>query len=269
MSMNPTEIAAAAAMLAAARAEGRKLPAPPNPAPATVEEAYGLQDALIAATDSPVVGWKIGATSARAQTMLGVDGPFIGPVFERWVTESPAAVATPEGAVRIVEPEFAVRMAAGLPARSAPYSAEEIAGAVGALLPAFEVIDVRIARPPEAASPFAAGPFWTIADAGANGALVLGPEATDWRALDLDALSVSVAVDGAAKTEGVSTNALGGTLKALAWAVEHLRARGIGLEAGAVVTTGVVTEIFTLEPGQTVDADYGPLGSLSLEMAGY
>ncbi|MCR9220627.1 MAG: hypothetical protein NXI21_10405 [Alphaproteobacteria bacterium] len=39
--------------------------------------------------------------------------------------------------------------------------------------------------------------------------------------------------------------------------------------AGAIVATGVVTEIFTLEPGQTVDADYGPLGSISLEMAGY
>lgn len=260
---------AAASALLVARIEGRKLAEPPGPDPVDWDEGYAIQDALIEATDSPVVGWKIGATSQKAQARLGVDGPFSGPLFERWVTESPAEVATPESALRIVEPEVAVSLAADLPPRSEPYSADEIAGAVRALHPAFEIVDRRIADRPGESGGFTGSPYWFPADAGANAAFVLGPACELWRELDATAIEVSVTLDGAAKTHGRSGNAMGGPLVALGWVVEHLRARGIGLKAGQFVTTGVITDIFEVSPGETVDADYGPLGTISLRMSGY
>jgi len=267
---SPQEIAET---LAAARADGRKLDAPPGPDPASWEDAYAIQDALIAATDSAVVGWKIGATSRRAQERLGVDGPFIGPLFERWVTASPAAIATPAAALRIVEPEFAFRMAVALPPRETPYSEDEVRAAAGTLHPAFELIDRRIKDQPDAGAEgtdgFAANPFWFVADCGANAAFVLGEGTADWTALDPAALGVSVTVDGAPKAQGTGAAAMGGPLAALTWAANHLSARGIGLKPGDVVTTGVVTEIFTLQPGETADAEFEALGAVSLEMGEY
>lgn len=267
--MTRLDVRGAARALAEARAEGRKLTEPPGPDPDGWNQAYAIQDALIDITDSPVVGWKIGATSKRAQDRLSVDGPFIGPLFKRWVTDSPAEVATPETALRIVEPEVAVVLAADLPVRDAPYSADEIAGAVKSLHPAFEVIDRRIADRPGEDGGFASSPYWFPADAGANAAFVLGPACATWRDLDTTAIAVSVTLDGHPKSEGVSANAMGGPLAALAWAVEHLRERGIGLHHGQIVTTGVITEIFDVQPGQVLEADYGPLGQISLAMSGY
>ena len=259
--------------LAAARAQGRKLDAPPGPDPEGWDAAYAIQDALIEATESPVVGWKIGATSKAAQQRLGVDGPFIGPLFERWTTDDPAAIATPAQALRIVEPEFAFRMAAALPPRPAPYSEEEVAAAAGTLHPAFELIDRRIKDQPAAGvagtDGFAANPYWFVADCGANAAFVLGEGILEWRGLDLAALSVAVTVDGAPKTRGTGAAAMGSPLAALTWAANHLSQRGIGLKPGDVVTTGVVTEIFALQPGETADAEFEALGSVSLEMGEY
>ncbi len=262
---------ASARALAAARAEGRKLDTPPGPDPKDWDEGYAIQDALIRVTDSPVVGWKIGATSKRAQDLLGVDGPFSGPLFERWVTESPAEVATPARALRIIEPEFALRLSGDLPARDDPYTADEIAAAVGAVHCAFEIIDRRLAETPggRGSGGFQGSPYWFPADAGANAGFVLGPGREDWRTLDLQALTVEVYLDGHEKTRGISANAMGGPLQSLGWLVEHLRGRGIGLVAGQVVTTGVVTEIFTAQPGETVHADYEGIGSVTIEMAEY
>ncbi|MEQ8602557.1 MAG: hypothetical protein RIB45_04500 [Marivibrio sp.] len=264
---------ALARALAEARAEGRKLDAPPGPDPQSWEAAYAIQDALIAVTESPVVGWKIGATSKTAQDRLGVDGPFIGPLFERWATDSPAAIATPAHALRIVEPEFAFRMAVALPPRDAPYSQDEVRAAAGTLHPAFELIDRRIRDQPAVGAAgtdgFAANPFWFVADCGANAAFVLGEGTADWAAFDLAALGVTVTIDGAAKTRGTGAAAMGGPLAALTWAANHLSTRGIGLKAGDVVTTGVVTEIFALQPGQTADAEFEALGVVSVEMGEY
>lgn len=262
-----------AKLLAAARAEGQKLDAPPGPDPESWEDAYAIQDALIDVTESPVVGWKIGATSKRAQERLGVDGPFIGPLFERWTTDSPAAIATPAGALRIVEPEFAIRMAVALPPREEGYSEDEVRAAAGTLHPALELIDRRIQDQPELSvdgtDGFAANPYWFAADCGVNAAFVLGEGTADWATLDPAALGVTVTVDGAPRTQGTGAAALGGPLAALTWAANHLSTRGIGLKAGDVVTTGVVTEIFALKPGETADAEFEALGAVSLEMGEY
>ncbi len=256
-------VTSAAEALAAARAAGLKLAEPPGPEPADMATGYAIQDALIAATDSPVVGWKIGATSARAQAAVGVDAPFIGPLFGRWAVHSPAPVDTPAEALRIVECEFAFRMETDLPPRAAPYDdPAEVAAAAGALHAAIEWVDRRIATRPDA--PFGGNPAWLAADAGCNGGFVAGPGRTDWRDLAVDDLRAAVAVDGAARSDGVAANALGGPLRALVWAAEHLRGRGIGLRAGEWVTTGLVTEVFAVDRGARVTADFEKLGPVEV-----
>ena len=62
-------------------------------------------------------------------------------------------------------------------------------------------------------------------------------------------------------------NVLGHPLNALEWLVNHLSARGLGLKAGQFVTTGVTTEVYMAERGDRITADFGPVGSVSLDFA--
>ncbi|MGI9385377.1 MAG: fumarylacetoacetate hydrolase family protein, partial [Methyloligellaceae bacterium] len=86
----------------------------------------------------------------------------------------------------------------------------------------------------------------------------------DWRGRDLAAQSVTLSVDGAFRAEGSGANVLGHPFNALDWLVETLRRRGLGLEAGAIVSTGTCTGINYVEPGQTAVADFGELGRVEV-----
>ena len=56
---------------------------------------------------------------------------------------------------------------------------------------------------------------------------------------------------------------LGDPRVALAWLVNELSGLGITLRAGEVVTTGTCLVPLPIEPGVTVTADFGSLGSVS------
>ena len=48
-------------------------------------DAYAIQRIMIAESGSTVIGWKIGATVDALMDVLGVDKPFIGPLFEEFL----------------------------------------------------------------------------------------------------------------------------------------------------------------------------------------
>ena len=52
--------------------------------PGTEDEAYDIQQAMIAASGLAVTGWKIGATVEALFEALGVSQPFLGPLFLRF-----------------------------------------------------------------------------------------------------------------------------------------------------------------------------------------
>ena len=85
------------------------------------------------------------------------------------------------------------------------------------------------------------------------------------RDLDLAGHRVELSVNGRPAGAGRGANALGGPLTALAWLVSHLCARGRGIAAGEVVTTGLVTEFAYLEAGDRAVADYGVLGTVEVQ----
>ncbi len=84
--------------------------------------------------------------------------------------------------------------------------------------------------------------------------------------LDLVTHRVRLDVDGKTVAEGTGAAVLGDPLVVLDWAVEHLRNRGIAIEAGQIISTGTTTGIVHLEPGQTAIADFGSFGKVSLTM---
>jgi 2-keto-4-pentenoate hydratase len=260
--MTPDAARAAARILHRARVDRRALAAlPPDCAPASVDDGYAIQEAWAEAVGWPLVGYKIGCTSADAQAMLGADGPFPGRVFAPFLHDSPAALAAGDWIRPAVEGEFAFRLGADLPARAAPYTRAEVEDAVAAAHPAIEIVDTRFADFTGIGVP------GLIADSGANGGLVLGAPVADWRGLDLAAVAVTMSTDGIEKARGTGAEALGHPLAALTWLANDLSRRGFGLLAGQVVSTGTCTGIFPLTPGATARARHAGLGTVEVTLA--
>jgi 2-oxo-3-hexenedioate decarboxylase/2-keto-4-pentenoate hydratase len=255
--MTPEAAERAAGLLAAARRDRRPIAGlPADCRPATAAEGYRIQDAFVAASGDGIAGFKIGATSERAQRFLETDTPFAGCVLSRDLLDGPAELAAGRFSLRLIEPEFAVRLGRDLPARDGAYDSAAVADAVASLHPAIEVVTSGLADWSRRGVPS------LIADNGVNGALVLGPACTEWRRFDLPRHEVELRFNGAPAGHGVGGNTLGGPMNALAWLANHRAARGLGLTAGQVVTTGVVTEFVELAAGDEAVSDFGALGEV-------
>ncbi len=234
--------------------------APPDLAVAYREQALLVRRLCEAGGRRPV-GYKIGATSLRAQQFLGVREPFAGRVLAGGLYSSPARLPAGHLRFRLVEPEYAFTLARSLPARARAYGVAEVSEAIGTLHPAIEVVCSAYG----AERWLKVGGRALVADNGAHGALVLGEGRRDWRHIDMARERVELRIDGKLAGTGDGTAALGHPLKALAWLATDLARRGQGLAAGEVVTTGVVTPFFLLDAGQVAVAQFGPLGACRVE----
>ena len=177
--------------LAEARREQKALGELPGGLPTDEAAAYAIQAVAIDAYGGERVGYKIGATSPEAQAMLGTDHPFRAPLFAADCHEDGASIAVPGYGLIGLEPEFALRLGKGLPAREKPYDLEEVRAAVAAVHPAFEIIGIRL---PDALFKNA---IVVTADFGANVGFAAGAAVRDWQGHDMSGIAVSASVDGA------------------------------------------------------------------------
>src|SRR4051794_18858209 len=145
--MEAESAAAAAAIIARARAERAPLGSlPPELQPEDEAAGYFIQRALhgqVAARQGARVGYKIGCTSKVMQDYLQIPHPCAGGVFAHGVHESGVSLPA-AGFVRVgVECEIAMRLDRDLPPTAAPFTAADVAAAVGACHPAIEIVDDR------------------------------------------------------------------------------------------------------------------------------
>ena len=253
------EIQRAAGEIFAARRSRRPIPGlGSSRSPTSAGDAYAIQDAVVLLQNGDRVGYKIGATSKRAQTYLGLDGPIFGQVLSDTLFRSPAEVL-PEGLnFALAEPEFAFRLRKDLPSKDRPFERGRVEASIGALVPAIEIVTSAWENWEEQ------GAFPLIADNGAHGCLVLGEDIEDWQRMDLAEHKVGIEINGESKGKGTGANCLGHPLNALTWLANETALRGDGLRAGEIVTTGVVTPFHYLEFGDQAVADFGQLGQVSL-----
>lgn len=227
--------------------------------PADRAEGYAIQAHYEALSGTPIIGWKIAATSAAGQAHIGVDGPIAGRLLAERVFEDGATLSFGHNRMAVAEPEFAFRMGQDLPPRADDYTESEVLAAVAALHAAIEVPDSRF-------DPFEqAGGAQLIADNACTHDFVLGPAMPDtWRETDLSQHKVTISVEGKETHEGIGANVLGDPRIALTWIANELSRYGIGLKAGHVVTTGTCATPMPVSAGDHVVADFGALGSVRL-----
>lgn len=252
---------AAAGFLFEMRQQGRVEPDLPEPLrPTGLADAYAIQAVLVEQMlpdGAATIGYKCACTSPIAQAALRIDRPVFGRMMSHTMSGSGVALPASGFTHRVVEAEFGIRLGADVPERDGGHTAESIVPFIDAVIPAIEIVDYRY-------TDWAVGALAVAADNAIHGWWIHGEPVGDWQGLDLGATEVTVTTNGVVATTGVGANALGHPLKVMAWLANELPRFGRRLEAGDLVTTGVVTDVFEAAAGDVVEAEFAGLGSVSL-----
>jgi 2-keto-4-pentenoate hydratase len=244
--MEAQQIANAAALLVKARRDGSLLvELPADSRPSSVADAHAIQDAVTAALGKPVGAFKAMAP-ANGDATRGV-------IYADTVRPSPARIPAAEVPQCGVEGEVAFVFRRDLPARSAPYSRDEVAAAVDACA-AIEVVTSRY-RNSDAVSNLE-----KLADCISNGAFVHAAPLADWRSLELGKLKVTLTVNGAPVLEQVGGHPTGDPLGVAVALVNMMRDKG-GVRAGQFVTCGSLTGLRYLKAGDVCGVRFEGLGT--------
>lgn len=230
----------------------------PGDLPATLDEAYAIQDEAIARWGRPVIGWKVGRVPPPLIERFGTDR-LTGPIFhEAPAGAAGAAVAMPVFAAGFAagEAEFLLRIGAAPSAGQRDYSLAEAADLIGAVH-----IGIEIASSP-LGSINELGPIAVISDFGNNNGLVIGPQVVDWRTSGFEDWEVTTRIDGRAVGNGRAADFPDGAIGAARFLFELMARRGIALSPGQWISSGAVTGVHRAFPGQTVEARFS--GDLSL-----
>ena len=222
---------------------------------------HQLHGILSSAGLGPVVGHKIGCTTRVMQEFLHISNPCAGGVFERQVYRSPATLRHADWVRPGVECEMVVRLSADLPAQQAPFTRDTVAHAVAAVMAGMEIVDDRYVDYKTLDTPT------LIADDFFDAGCVLGTPVTEWRALDLAALTGVTHINGVEVGRGRGSDVMGHPFEALAWLANSLAQRGRSLRANEFVFTGSVVETKWLNPGDRVVMTIETLGSVEAVFA--
>lgn len=242
----------------AARREKRALTTYPGEAPADLAAAYTIQDLAIGIDGRTVAGWKVGRINAPEDARLGADR-LAGPIF------SDSVVTTAVGEV----PEMPV-FAKGFAAAEAEFLLHVAPGWDG-VIPADDaatrkVLDAVHVGIEVASSPYpginADGPPVTVSDFGNNAGLVVGPVLEGWESAAFETITVRFEIEGVEIASATTATMLDGPLGAVRFLLANLSARGIDCSGGIWVSTGAVTGVHPVVPGQEVLAHFEGHGSL-------
>ena len=237
-----------------ARREATGLAGYPGTFPATLLEAYAIQDRAISAWGKPVIGWKVGRIQAPMSEQFGADR-LAGPIFACEVAVdggSPPQMPVFGEGFAAGEAEFLLRVGRTPPTGKLSFTLEEAADLIDAVYVGIEV----------ASSPLgtinALGPIAVISDFGNNNGLVIGREVADWRSSGFEDWVVSTRIDGEEIGTGRASSFPSGAIGSARFLFELLAARGIALQPGQWISSGAVTGVHDVRPGQTVEASFAP-----------
>lgn len=260
--LSAEQITAIADELAAAEEERTTVPLLTARHPQmTVEDAYAVQNEWrrrgIDAGRRPV-GRKIGLTSKVMQASTGITEPDYGAIFADMVYESGSTVE--HGWFSNVRIEVELAFVLGEAVGGAGATVFDVLRATEYVVPALEILSSRIEMKERTIVD-------TISDNAAMGAMVYGGNPTAPDAVDLRWVSALLYRNETIEESGVAAAVLGHPAMGVAWLENKLAGHGDRLEAGEIVLAGSFTRPMWVERGDTVFADYGPMGTISCRFA--
>lgn len=223
----------------------------------SVEDAYRVQLHQVAAWTAAgrrVVGFKVGLTSKSMQSMLGVDSPDFGHLFDDMVLDASAPVDLDRFIAPRIEPEISFVLKEDL--RGPGLSVVDAIRAVDYAIASIELIDSRIAD-------WKIGLADTIADNASSGALLLGTMPLRLDDADLGLLGCVVTKNGEVVSTGAGAAVLGHPVNGLLWLANQLGRLGLTLPAGSIIMAGSLCAAVPVAPGDRVTASFARLGTVS------
>jgi 2-oxo-hept-3-ene-1,7-dioate hydratase len=233
----------------------------------TIEDAYAIQKAWIeikVAAGRVVKGHKIGLTSKAMQSALNIDEPDSGILLDDMFFADGGLVPSDRFIATRMEAELAFIMAKRLTGPGCTMF--DVLNATDFVVPALEILDTRIERI-DAATKSTRKIFDTIADNAANAGIVLGGRPI--RPLDADLRWVGALCfrNGQLEETGLAAGVLNHPATGVAWLANKIANHGLALEPGQVVLAGSFIRPIETRKGDTIQADYGPYGSVSCYFA--
>ena len=233
----------------------------------TIEDAYAIQQAWIeikAREGRVVKGHKIGLTSKAMQSALLIDEPDSGVLLDDMFFADGGLVPSDRFIGTRVEAELAFIMKTRLAGPGCTMF--DVLNATDFVVPALEILDTRIERV-DPVTKATRKIFDTIADNAANAGVVLGGRPL--RPLDADLRWIGALCyrNGQLEETGLAAGVLNHPATGVAWLANKIAPSGLALEPGQVVLAGSFIRPIETRKGDTIQADYGPYGSVSCYFA--
>jgi len=207
------------------------------------------------ASGSRIIGNKIGLTSKAMQASSQIDEPDYGVLHDYMIIDDGAKVPFERFIVPRVEPELVFVL--GRPLKGPGVGLLDVLRATEYVVPAIEIIDARVQNPRKI--------FDTVADNGAAAGLIVGGRAVGPMDVDLRWVSALLYRNADIEESGVAAGVLGHPAMAIAWLANKVGRFDDTLEPGRVMLSGSFTRPVWAQKGDTLRADFGNLGSLSVQ----
>ena len=224
----------------------------------TAEQSYAIQTAwlqLKQAEGARVIGHKIGLTSKAMQQQLGVDQPDYGYLLDTMNVTSGSALAASQFIQARIEPEIAFWLAKDV--RGPGVTADQVLAATRGVSASLELVDSRIAN-------WRIALVDTIADNASSARMIVSEQVVPVEGFDLAQVETVLTRNGEQVGAGTGAAVLGHPAAAVAWLANKLAEFDVALLAGQVVLPGAMCASVTIAPGDTFEATFTVLGTVSV-----
>lgn len=223
-----------------------------------IEDSYAISSAVAEAkvkSGARIIGHKIGLTSKAMQAASKIDEPDYGFVFDDLLVQNGAKIPFENFCAPRAEPELTFILKDAL--RGPGVGLIDVLRATEWVVPSIEIIDARVTEPRKI--------FDTVADNGAAAGLVLGGRPMRPDDVDLRWVGAIFYRNSEIEETGIAAGVLGHPALAIAWLANKLGEHGTTLDAGHMMLSGSFTRPVHARKGDTLHADFGPLGSVMVQ----
>jgi 2-oxo-hept-3-ene-1,7-dioate hydratase len=224
----------------------------------TIEDAYAISTEVTRrkiAAGAKLIGHKIGLTSKAMQQSSQINEPDYGHLLDNMLVADGAKVPHANYCVPRVELELAFVLAK--PLKGPGVGLLDVLRATEYVVPSIEIIDARVQNPRKI--------FDTVADNGAAAGIVVGGRPVGPMDIDLRWVGGVMYRNSEIEETGVSAGVLGHPALGIAWLANKLAPFGGVLEPGNIMLSGSFIRPVWAEKGDTLHADFGPLGSVAVQ----
>jgi 2-oxo-hept-3-ene-1,7-dioate hydratase len=224
----------------------------------TIEDAYAISTEVAnrkIAAGARLIGHKVGLTSKAMQRSSQIDEPDYGHLLDTMMIPDGAKIPHANFCKPRVEIELAFILGKRL--QGPGVGLPEVLRSTEYVVPAIEIVDARIRDPRKI--------FDTVADNGAAAGIVIGGRPVGPMDVDLRWVGGIMYRNSEIEETGLAAGVLGHPALGVAWLANKLGAHGVPLQPGHIVLAGSFTRVVFAQKGDTLHADFGPLGGIAVQ----